>query len=244
MNDESRGKNPANRLGMCGTMKRFLQIFPLGAALLLAGCAGISQGNDKYEAIEGTTSPNGRYAIALGTNANPNPDLDDKSIRNYVVDLKTSRILGITGGRYFGTATHYNDDSCDVSWSPDSSIFVQVIHWKWYSYCRAGRIVAGKLAGAVDLQTAAENFAYQFLAEHKDKAYLKHHRDFGVTVDSPQYGGGAEDRVKIGNDGVIELMLDGGMGNSVEEDSSFEVIERLKLTGRMGVELIDIRYAP
>jgi len=224
-------------------MARVFQVLPLAAALLLAGCAGTSPGKDQFAAIEGTKSPDGRYAIALGANANPNPDTDDESIRNYVVDLKTSRILGITGGRWFGTATHYNNDSCDVSWSPDSGIFVQVIHWKWFSYCRAGRIIMGKLAGAIDLQTAAENFAYKFLADHKDKAFLKHHRDFGVTIESSQWGDVSTDLLKVGNDGVIELKLDGGMGNSVEEDSSFEVIERLKFTNSMGVELIDIRYA-
>jgi hypothetical protein len=223
-----------------------------------------SPAHDQYRVIDDTMSPNGPYALALGLarkNINwksfyeklqddeagdylVDPDTNDKIIRNYVVDLKTANVLGMTGGRYFGTRSSYNTDSCDVVWSPDSGIFVQVIHWKWFSYCRAGRIsMETKLTGVVDLQNEAENFAYKFLADKKDAAFLKHHRDFAITIESRQWGDGSPDSLKVDNGGLIELKLSGEIPKSVEENSDFEVIEHLRLTNKLGIELIDIRYA-
>ena len=52
-------------------------------------------------------------------------------IVNYIVDLTTRQILGTTNGDYFGTKQRYNHDQCDVTWSPDSKMFVEVTSWKW-----------------------------------------------------------------------------------------------------------------
>ena len=125
------------------------------------------------------------------------------------------------------------------------SIFVQVVHWKWYSYCYAGRITAeAKLAGVIDLQKQAEEFAYRFLAGKKDAAFSKHQREFETTVESFPWSGESKDLLKADNDGVIALRLSGIIPHAqAEEDSDFEVIERIKLTEKTGVELMDIRYA-
>ena len=60
---------------------------------------------------------------------------------NYVVEIASQRILGKTGCAYFGTRRRYNHRECDVTWSPDSTFFVQLWDDKWASEsCWAGRI--------------------------------------------------------------------------------------------------------
>lgn len=70
--------------------------------------------------LKRTASPDGRFAIALGFTDEKidweeykdesapgtyfaNPPSQDESLLNYVVDLRTRRILGKTGCHYFGT---------------------------------------------------------------------------------------------------------------------------------------------
>ena len=80
--------------------------FGYADSLRAADARATPPANDQYRVINGTTSPNGRYAIALGLDKknidwkslyqkpvaggpgsySVDPDKDDKIIRNYVVD--------------------------------------------------------------------------------------------------------------------------------------------------------------
>jgi len=160
--------------------------------------AGVTGDSAKYRVINGTASPDGRYAVALGfTGKNINwegfadsdfpgtysasgyqpddeaPDSDYGKIINYIVDLTTRRILGTTNGDYYGTRQRYNYDQCTVTWSPDSRAFVEVTSWKWgYNRCSIAIISSqSKLLNPVDLGKYAEKTAQTYLGKHKGPKY-------------------------------------------------------------------------
>jgi hypothetical protein len=113
----------------------------------------------RFRLIHGSASPDGRYAIAIGFDesvdwskyADESPDEQEvytaenaEELRNYVVELATKKILGTTGGLYFGTRQRYNLRESLVVWSDDSSTFVQKYQSKWmYESCHAGRVGVG-----------------------------------------------------------------------------------------------------
>lgn len=159
--------------------------------------AGVTGDSAKYRVIHDSASPDGRYAVALGFTKNidwegfqdsdfpgtysangwqpddSTPDSEYGNIVNYLVDLTTRQILGITNGDYYGTRQRYNHDQCTVTWSPDSRTFVEVTNWKWgYNRCSAAKISsAGKLLGPVDLGKYAQKTAQSFLATRKGQKY-------------------------------------------------------------------------
>jgi hypothetical protein len=140
--------------------------------------ADVKGDSDKYRVIHGSASPDGRFAIALGFAREPvdwDAEYDketesyyaegDEGIRNYVVDLAEKKILGETGAAWPGTRRRYNHPECVVTWSPDSSFFVQELANKWSSDdCVAGKIVSGpRFAGAVNLLKALSPKIYAFV---------------------------------------------------------------------------------
>jgi hypothetical protein len=147
--------------------------------------ANIKGDSDKYRVIHGSASSDGRFAIALGF-AREKIDWDalyDKEtqsyyveggaedIRNYAVDLTQKKILGETGAAWDGTRRRYNHPECVVTWSPDSSFFVQLLANKWASDdCVAGRIANGpKFVGAVNLLKTLSPKIYAFVKKRFDR---------------------------------------------------------------------------
>jgi len=146
--------------------------------------ADVKGDSDKYRVIHGSASPDGRFAIALGFAGEPvdwDADYDketasyyaegDEGIRNYVVDLAQKKILGQTGAAWPGTRRRYNHPECVVTWSPDSSLFVQLLANKWSSDdCVAGKIVSGpKFVGAVNLLKPLSPKIYAFIKKPFDR---------------------------------------------------------------------------
>jgi len=146
--------------------------------------ADVKGDSDKYRVIHGSASPDGRFVIALGFAGEPvdwDADYDketasyyaegDEGIRNYVVDLAQKKILGQTGAAWPGTRRRYNHPECVVTWSPDSSLFVQLLANKWSSDdCVAGKIVSGpKFVGAVNLLKPLSPKIYAFIKKPFDR---------------------------------------------------------------------------
>ena len=119
--------------------------------------------SDKFRVIHGSASPDGRYAIALGfSDPETNWDgfidheyevegkptyyaEDEEGVKNFVIDLATQKILGETGCNYFGTRRRYNHRECTLTWSADSTNFVQLWSDKWAdTACVAGQIAPGQ----------------------------------------------------------------------------------------------------
>src|SRR4029453_18733689 len=171
--------------------------------------ANVKGDSDKYRVIHGSASPDGRFAIALGFaresidwNAliehyfNNEPATykaeSDEDVRNYVVDLTQKKILGQTGAGWIGTRRRYNHPECVVTWSPDSSFFVQLLANKWASDdCVAGKIVSGpKFIGAVNLLKTLTPRIYAFVKKRFD----------------PEEGGALSFyNEKVTNDGAVEM---------------------------------------
>jgi hypothetical protein len=172
--------------------------------------AGVKGDNDKYRVIHGSTSPDGRLALALGfkresvdwealydKETESYYTEDNEGIRNYVVDLAEKKILGETGAAWPGTRRNYNHPECVVTWSPDSSVFVQLLANKWASDdCVAGKIVSGpKFAGAVNLLKPLSPKIYAFVKkplgrEEEGALYLYNNKvtnDGAVDMEATEY---------------------------------------------------------
>lgn len=150
--------------------------------------ANVKGDSDKYRVIHGSASPDGRFAIALGfarESIDWNALIDhyftdepasynaesDEDVRNYVVDLTQKKILGETGAAWAGTRRRYNHPECVVTWSPNSSSFVQLLANKWASDdCVAGKIASGpKFIGAVNLLKALSPKIYALVKKPFDR---------------------------------------------------------------------------
>src|SRR6266511_3421321 len=167
--------------------------------------AKIKGDSDNYRVIHGSAWPDGRFAIALGF-ARESIDWDalydketesynaesEEDIRNYVVDLAEKKILGQTGAGWIGTRRRYNHPECVVTWSPDSSFFVQLLANKWSSDdCVAGKIATGpKFVGTVNLLKTLTPKIYAFVKRRFD----------------PEEGGALSFyNEKVTNDGAVEM---------------------------------------
>lgn len=147
--------------------------------------------------IKESLSPDGRYALALspdkkdfkwedfemGNAGQYFVDLADAECKNYIVDLKTHRVLGETPANWFGNLSTYNLRSHYTIWSPDSRTFVQITTEKWfYSSCSIGRVEDGKLIGIRDLGEIVGKRTEAFLAATKHRGYRKHKENMMPAV--------------------------------------------------------------
>jgi hypothetical protein len=211
--------------------------------------ANIKGDSDKYRVIHGSASPDGRFAIALGF-AREKIDWDalyDKElesyyaeggaedIRNYVVDLAKKKILGQTGAGWIGTRRRYNHPECVVTWSPDSSFFMQLLANKWSSDdCVAGKIASGpKFIGAVNLLKTLTPRIYAFVKKRFDS----------------EEGGSLSFHInKVSNDGTIDLEASQYCSSGdCKGETEFAVNERLRLSdGAKGprIEILKMRRLP
>jgi hypothetical protein len=206
--------------------------------------------SEKFRVINGTASPDGRYAIALGfardkINWDDFVDKDsaengrtyraenEEDVRNYVVDLTAQTILGETGCNYFGTRRRYNHRECTVTWSPDSTIFVQLWSEKWtYETCRAGKIAPGaKLSGVVDLGKETDKHAFAFLRKRRDSG-----EELAMNID------------QLSNDGVIQIGVWKEVSSGERKGTTdFALSERMRLRATpagLRAELLAIRKMP
>jgi len=211
--------------------------------------ANVKGDGDKYRVIHGSASPDGQFAIALGF-AREEIDWDalyDKEfgsyyveggaedIRNYVVDLAQKKILGQTGAGWIGTRRRYNHPECVVTWSPDSSFFVQLLANKWASddYV-AGKITSGpKFVGAVNLLKALSPKIYAFVKKpfnREEGGFLSFYNE------------------KVTNDGAVEMKADEYIPSGHRKgDTNFGVSVRLRLRETpkgLSIEGVNMRRLP
>lgn len=116
--------------------------------------------------IDGSTSPDKRFAAAVGSadgsvpewdttpiNDKPTFTLDGANIANYLVDVKNDRVTGVLDANHFGTAGHYNHESATYNWSADGRWLLETQSWKWQTaICTLHRV------GEEGALTAAFNF--------------------------------------------------------------------------------------
>lgn len=211
--------------------------------------ANVKGDGDKYRVIHGSASPDGRFAIALGFvrekiewDAVYDKELESyyaeggaEDIRNYVVDLTQKKILGETGAGWIGTRRRYNHPECVVTWSPDSSFFVQLLDNKWASDdCVAGKIASGpKFVGTVNLLKKLSPKVYAFVRKRFD----------------PEEGGSLSFySAKVTSDGAVEMKACKSIsGGERKGDTDFEVNVRLRLreTAKgLSIEGVNMRRLP
>ena len=210
--------------------------------------ANVKGDSDKFRVIQGSVSPDGRYAIALGFARNEInwDDLvqdvggkdtyyaeNDDDVKNYVVDLTTRKILGETGCDYFGTRKRYNHRACTFTWSGDSTSFVQLWSDKWAdTACVAGQIAPGpKLGGVIDLLKVLDAKTYAFLKKRADD-------EAGLSIDIQ----------RVGNDGRIELSVSSSISSGERKGemvfSLAEKVQLRKVAAGLRAEVLNIRRLP
>jgi len=196
--------------------------------------ANVKGDSEKFRVIHGSVSPDGRFAIALGFARNEinwddfsekeRDDLGGKptyfaeseeDVRNYVIDLAAQKILGATGCEYFGTRKRYNHRSSTLTWSGDSTNFVQFCGDKWAdTACVAGQIAPGpKLGGVIDLLKVLDAKTYAFLKKRGDD-------EPGLSIDVQ----------RVGNDGRIELSASASISSGERKgETLFSLAESVQL---------------
>jgi sensor domain DACNV-containing protein len=213
----------------------------------------------QFRFIQGTTSPDGRLALGLSLAQRPvrwqnlERSVDDvfgrehyyvdsnepkDLIRNYVIDVRTNKIIGETNCHYMGTRKHYNHRTCETVWSPDNWFVVQFFQVKWGTMeATVSRIDNTSLA-ATDLVGPVRNCTYEFLSRRKDRAFRRFgHRRFAVSISCD----------KITDGGFITLQVFGEIPKSGEDDSTFNLIEQFRaVSGPRGIKLkfVDCRFGP
>ena len=204
--------------------------------------------SDKYRVIRGSASPDGRFAIVLGFAREPvdwDTEYDkesesyyaegDECIRNYVVDVAQKKILGETGAPWAGTRRRYNHPECVVTWSPDSSFFVQLLANKWSSDdCVAGKIVSGpRFVGAVNLLKALSAKIYAFVKK---------------PFDREEGGALSFYNEKVTNDGAVDMeAAEYESSGERKGDTNFRVNVRLRLRETpqgLSIEGLKVRRLP
>jgi len=210
--------------------------------------ADVKGDSDKYRVIHGSASPDGRFVIALGFAGEPvdwDADYDketasyyaegDEGIRNYVVDLAQKKILGQTGAAWPGTRRRYNHPECVVTWSPDSSLFVQLLANKWSSDdCVAGKIVSGpKFVGAVNLLKPLSPKIYAFIKK---------------PFDREEGGALSFYNEKVTNDGAVDMeAAEYESSGDRKGDTNFRVNVRLRVRETphgLSIEGVNMRRLP
>jgi hypothetical protein len=210
--------------------------------------AAVKGDSDKFRVIHGSVSPDGRYAIALGFARNEinwdafEEEVDGKrtyegeteeDVRNYVIDLATQKILGETGCNYFGTRKRYNHRECTLTWSADSTNFVQLWSDKWAdTACVAGQIAPGpKLGGVTDLMKVLDAKTYAFLKKRAN--------------DTPGLSINVE---RVSNDGRIELSASASISSGERKGETLfslaESVQLRKTASGLRAEVLNIRRLP
>jgi len=158
-----------------------------------------------------------------------------EDIRNYVIDLAQKKILGQTGAGWIGTRRPYNHPECVVTWSPESSFFVQLLANKWASdHCVAGKIASGpKFIGAVNLLKTLTPKIYAFVKKRFD----------------PEEGGSLSFYAqKVTNDGAVELKAAEYTSSGERKgEPNFAASVRLRLRETpkgLSIEAVNMRRLP
>ncbi len=212
--------------------------------------------NDHYRLIQGTCAPNGRFALGFGLAdevidwqalALSGNDIKghqhyladslqlESSIRNYLVEIESQKILGETGCHYIGTRRRFNHRECCVVWSPNSQFVVQIFRAKWLSIeAIAGWISESGSLKVIDLMKHVASRSYDYLRESKHRAYRRFGERFSLQIYSAD----------INNAGLVSLHIRGEIPKSPEDGSSFNLIERFRIMRNskgLSLKFIDIR---
>jgi hypothetical protein len=220
--------------------------------------AGDPGDSKRFRVIKESTSPDGRFAVAIGFAEAPESwddfylfsdstterdtywiedlNLREQKLRNYVVDLTTHRIVGETGGDVYGTPRSVGRGSWAHFWSPDGCWLVQVTRDYWSGRATALAIDPEQgVVGSGDLTALANDHSNAFLKMKKDRTLKRLGRDLSVLIND----------AKIANDGTVMMDLiptDPGNRQSFESPTLLERFRVKRSGAKVEVKFLDIGY--
>ena len=151
-----------------------------------ARSAATSSETRRYSMLEGTESPDARYALAWGIKgvddlatylagqSIENADFGDE-VENYLVDVKSNKILTKVEGQYWTASIgHANRRGIVAAWAADSGVVVIEYSTRWNSESfEAFRVQPGKVGQRVDLAKIVDKPLRSFLAKNYGAAYRR-----------------------------------------------------------------------
>jgi len=201
-----------------------------------------------YRLVGGTASPDGRYQVGWGLRTRvarvlrqfaTTGDDGGSKVENYLIDLKTKKILCKIPGEFGSDDPSQNSGSLTAVWSPDGrSVFVYQ-NWKWNT-AEASLILidpVGKPAAPIDVLNQADEWVAVFLKD-SDSPYFDKLDRMSFTI------AGA----KLDGDGQLTFQYIGQIPRS-DEDGSFvtlEIAARIRPAAEdvpAGLDLTGIRVA-
>jgi hypothetical protein len=133
---------------------------PTPVAAIFFLCSQFAFAGEKYQVIPETESRDHRYAVAEDTSKE----------KNYVVDLKTKKIIGNLSSTYSSENRH---DNFEATWSSDNAMLI-ISYTHRYGDCgtfEAVSLTRGKAGTALDLQKLADESFDRFLRKSYGTAY-------------------------------------------------------------------------
>jgi hypothetical protein len=221
-----------------------------------SGYTLVGDGQSQFCFIQGTSSPSGRYALGFGLNLpilswqelQSSCDLVfrrehylaseglEESVRNYVVELGTNKVLGETQCHYIGTRHNYNHRTCETIWSSNDRFLIQLFHGKWATMQASIVFVNEDEAVGLSVLPHLRQHANRFLMRRKDRAFRRFGAArFALSVFCNQ----------ITNAGLVTFEVFGQIPKSPEDETTFSVVERFRiLNGAKGIylKLIECRF--
>jgi hypothetical protein len=207
-----------------------------------------------FRVIEGTESPDRRFALGVGRATDrvkpgqrrwikgaPSEAeeglADTDALPNYLVDLREGVIVDETGCGYPSANPNYNRATCAAHWSPDSRMVVQVTTFQnRYGNASLLRIDPDgrRVSPPFDLQAAAEERAIAFLKKRCNRAWSQD-KEFAVK---PLF-------VSVTNDTVAVTMW-GEVVHSHKRDDRWAVRVKARITTndklKVRPEFLSVRY--
>lgn len=201
--------------------------------------AGNVAAGDGWRAIAGSYSRDGRFALAWGLKGKATPagekaedgtlsvDRDEKGLMNYVVDLRTGKIVGPIVGKHFGDRSSYNHTNSETSWSFASTYVAQVNNGKWATF-------EANVYQVTEADTVSVSKGADLIAPVK-KAIFEHLKgsDTLKKFDKEAFALALHDVsiVRRGADTVVVVGVTGEIPKSDAEGSSFDATITFTITG-------------
>ncbi len=201
-----------------------------------------------YRLVGGTASPDGHYQIGWGLRTRvarvlrqfaTTGDDGGSKVENYLIDLKTKKILCKIPGEFGSDDPSQNSGSLNTAWSPDGRAVFVYQNWKWNT-AEASLVLidsAGKPTSPIDVLNQADEWVAVFLKD-SDSPYFSKLDRMSFTIAN----------AKLDGDGQLTFQYLGQIPKS-DEDGSFvtlEIAARIRPAAPdapAGIDLADIRIA-
>ncbi len=150
---------------------------------VVEGSDNTETGNAAYQILEGTASPDGKYALAWGIQGvavlqkylESGAAVDEEKVGNYLVDVEFGKIVTTLADAQLWLDSkmgNVRDTALTAAWATNDFVVVDY-EGRGNVFLRAIKLQRGKVAGSVDFQDKFEKDVRAYLARKHPAAYKR-----------------------------------------------------------------------